>query len=56
MKRTIVSDQRRVLGYGWEIQCISRSSVIVEGELGLLLALWPAILIDEGDYNAQSLD
>ena len=56
MKRTVVSDQRRVLGDGWEIQCISRSPSDSESVIGLLLALWPAILIDNWDCNPQQLE
>ena len=55
MKRTVVFDQRRVLGDGWEIKCVSRSSVDSESMMGLQL-LWPAILIDMGGRSPQLLE
>lgn len=56
MKRTVVFDQRRVLGDGWEIECVSRPSVDSTSEIGLLLLLWPAILIDMGDGSPELLE
>ena len=54
-KRTVVLGQRRVLGDGWEIKCVSRSSADKEKDMSLLLWLWPAMLIDMGAHNCSSL-
>ena len=57
MKRTVVFDQRRVLGDCWETGCVSRLIAYgeSEGEMDLLLLLWPAILIVLGAHNCSSL-
>ena len=54
-KRTVVLGQRRVLGDGWEINCVSRSSADSEKDMSLLLWLWPAMLIDMGAHKCSSL-
>ena len=55
MERTVVFDQRRVLGDCWETGCVSRSIAYGEGEMGSLLLLWPAILMVLGAHDRSSL-